>query len=47
MNTQIQEPQKKVYTSPELKEWGSIADITLGYGAKGPDTEGPTYSSVA
>jgi hypothetical protein len=48
MDVKMNEPEKKVYSSPELKEWGSIADITLGFGAKAPDTyPATTYSSIA
>ena len=47
MNSQNQEIQKKVYISPELKEWGSIAEITLGNALKTYDTEGITFASVA
>ncbi len=47
MNTEVNNFIKKEYTSPELKEWGSISEITLGYGMKAPDTEPyATYSSV-
>lgn len=44
----MKDVEKKHYSSPELKEWGSIADITLGYGNKSPDAgPAPTYSSIA
>jgi hypothetical protein len=47
MNSEFTETQKKVYTPPELKEWGSIAEITLGHGLKTFDTDlYQTYSSV-
>jgi hypothetical protein len=43
----MKDVEKKHYSSPELKEWGSIADITLGYGNKTEDVSAPTYSSIA
>lgn len=47
MNPEIHETQKKVYTPPELKEWGSIAEITQGQGLKTFDTDTyTTYSSI-
>lgn len=48
MNTEIAETQKKFYTPPELKEWGSIAEITLGNGLKTMDSDpyAPTWASI-
>ena len=45
MDVKMNEPEKKSYSTPELKEWGSIADITMGFGDKHPDTDATTWSS--